>query len=605
MSELMNKFGSTTDFIRFSHSDLDQSIPERFEQQVQRYPDKLAVITRSDSVSYAELNRSASRLATLIQSLLADSEAPVAIFLDQGIPQITAIMAVLKAGRIYVPLDPSDSQLRIDFMLQDSGAALILTDVNNYRAASEYELPDRKIFNTGRQEVLECEQSGVPVNSGSTAYIYYTSGSTGKPKGVYDSHRNVLHNVMRYTNNLRISASDGLTLLQSCTFSGSVSNIFCSLLNGATLFPVDLRKEGIEGLASLLLQETVTIYHSVPAVFRQLMARAQGFPGLRAIRLEGDQCSMIDVRIFQRNFDSGCILVNGLGATETGIVRTFTIHPDTTFSAAVVPVGYACEDMETLLYDEAGAEVPVGETGEIMIRSRYLASGYWRNPDLTKAMFRPCPVDPEYRVYRTGDIGRMRTDGCLEHLGRRDFQVKLMGRWVAITEMEQALMQIEGVSEAVVSLHHDADGSRLVAYLVPLSPGSPPSASVIGQALANQMPGSVLPSAYVMLDTLPLGDSGKVNRGALPPPPEIRSESDRPFVAPGNAIEQSIADIWCEVLGLARVGVDDSFLYLGGNSLHATGIVIRINEKFLTALTLYALFENPTVSGLARVVADA
>ena len=593
------------EFTPFTHSDLEQSIPARFERQVQRYPDKLAVKTRSQSVSYSELNQSANRLAASLHRLLADSEAPVAVMFEQGVSQITAILAVLKAGRIYVSLDPSDPQERIDYMLRDSGSALILADNENYPLASACGSIDRKVLNTGSMEGMEYNECAASVEPDSLAYIYYTSGSTGRPKGVYDSHRNVLHNVMRYTNSLRISANDGLVLLQRCTFSGSVSNIFCSLLNGATLYPVDLQREGVDGLADLLIHEPITIYHSVPAVFRQLMARSQSFPGLRVVRLEGDQSSMQHVHLFQKYFGRRCILVNGLGATEAGLVRSFTIHHDTVLTGAVVPVGYATEDMEAFLVDETGAEVPAGETGEIMIRSRYLACGYWRNPERTQAQFRPCPDNPEYRIYRTGDLGRMRADGCLEHLGRRDFQMKVMGRWVAVPEMELALTQIEGVNEAVVSLHRDADESRLIAYLVPSMPDSLPAAGVIARDLAKRLPGHVLPSGYVMLKALPLDASGKVDRNTLPLPPNCPTESDQPYVAPGNDVEEDIAAIWCEVLGISRVGIHDDFVCLGGDSLQAMGIVNRINAKFHADLSFHAILEYSTVAGLARAVADS
>jgi amino acid adenylation domain-containing protein len=601
----MNKSAATTEFIPFSRSELEQSISARFEQQVWRYPDKLAIKTRLQSVSYSDLYRSANRLAAAVHGLLADSEAPVAVFFEQGIPLVTAILAVLKAGRIYVPLDPADSRERIDSMLRDSGAALILTDEKNYQLASAWESTGCKVANTGRMEGRGYVKGAISVDPDSPAYIYYTSGSTGRPKGVYDSHRNVLHNVMRYTNKLRISANDGLLLLQSSTFSGSVSNIFCSLLNGATLFPLDFRKAGIDGLADLLIQEPISIYHSVPAVFRQLMACTQSFPGLRVVRLEGDQSSVQHVQLFQKYFGRHCILVNGLGATETGIVRMFTIHVDTVLNGAVVPVGYATEDMETLLVDETGAEVPAGETGEIMIRSRYLACGYWKNPRRTQTQFRPCPVDPAHRIYCTGDLGRLRPDGCLEHLGRRDFQLKVMGRWVAIPEIERALMQLEGINEAVVSLHRDAEDSRLVAYLVPALPGAPPTVSFVGQALAKCLPDHVLPSRYVMLDTLPLDASGKLDRKSLPSPSNIRPELDQPYVAPGNTVEQGIAAIWCEVLGVSSVGVNDNFLQLGGDSLQAMGIVNRINAQFLAALSFHTILEYSTVAELARAVTDS
>jgi len=601
---IMNKSASTADFIHFSHGDLEQSIPARFEQQVQRYPDKLAVKTRFQSVSYAELNEAANQLAAVVRCLSAESDAPVAVYFEQGIPLVTAILAVLKAGRIYIALDPADSRERIDFMLRDSGARLILTDERHYPAASARASAAVKVLHTGGMEGMARDTCATSIGPDHSAYIYYTSGSTGKPKGVYDSHRNVLHNVMRYTNGLRITANDGLVLLQSCTLSGSVSNIFCSLLNGASLFPLDLRQQGIDGLAAVLTEEPITIYHSVPAIFQQLMAHMQHFPGLRVIRLEGDQSSMRHVRLFQMHFSPDCILVNGLGATETGLVRTFTIHPDTVLEGPIVPVGYATEDMETLLVDETGVEVPAGESGEVMIRSRYLATGYWNNPEGTQAMFRPCPVDPEYRIYRSGDVGRMRPDGCLELMGRMDFQGKVMGRWVAIPEIESALMQIEGINEAVVILQCDAEDSRLIAYLVPALPGSPPIVSVVGQALAEKLPDHVHPARYVMLDAIPLDAGGKIDRKSLPLPDDTRPELDQPYVAPGNDTEADIVAIWCEVLGMSGVGVNDDFIHLGGDSIKAMMVINKVNMKFAATLSVSAIFEYPTVAGLARFLND-
>jgi amino acid adenylation domain-containing protein len=592
----------TTGFIRFPREDLEQSIPARFEQQVQLYPTRLAVKTREHTLSYLELSQSANRIAAAVLEASGDDEAPVALLFDQGALLVSSILAALKAGKIYVPLDPADSRERLDFMLGDSGAGLILTDECNHELARTLVTSRRRMLNAERIGPRELGRLPRPVAPQHPAYIYYTSGSTGEPKGVFDSHRNVLHNIMRYTNNLKICADDRLTLLQSCAFSGSVSNLFCALLNGAAVFPIELRNEGIDGLAQWLIQEQITIYHSVPSIFQQLMAVAQHFPSLRIIRLEGDQSALRHVQLYQQHFDQHCVLVNGFGATETGITRQFFMHPHTKLPGAGVPIGYALEDMETLLLDASGVEVARGEVGEISVRSRYLACGYWRKPELTRAAFRACAQDPEQRIFHTGDLGRMLPDGCLEHLGRKDFRVKIMGQWAAIPLIEAALSAIAGIGEGIVAAHDEGYGPRLTGYVVP-SVTPPPTVSAMQMALAAKLPGYMVPSTYVMLEALPLDSNGKVDRRSLSPPSPLRPALDTPYIAARNQTEEEIATIWSQVLKIPEVGVHDTFLELGGNSLQAMMIVNRIGDAFELHLPPSVLFEAPTVAKMAQVLA--
>jgi amino acid adenylation domain-containing protein len=514
---------------------------------------------------------------------------------------IYAILAVLIAGKIYVPLDPSDSRQRLDFMIEDSGAALILSDGRNYEFAIALGAGCRTVINA--ESIRPQPRGGLfpEVPPQRPAYIFYTSGSTGEPKGVFDCHRNILHNILRYTNNLGICSADRMTLLQSCTFSGSVSSLFCALLNGATIYPINLRKQGIDGLAQWMIQEQITIYHSVPAVFQQLMACGQFFPSLRLIRLEGDQTAFRHVRLYQERFDHRCLLVNGLGATETGITRQYFICPDTELSGEMVPIGYATEDMEAFLIDESGDEVPKGEVGEITIRSRYLACGYWRNPSLTYSTFRPCPKDKDHRIFRTGDLGRMRPDGCLEYLGRRDFQVKISGQWVVIPKIEAALSEIEGIREAVVSARDQGHGRRLTGYVVPSR--TTLTVTAIQQALAEKLPEYMIPSAYVMLDTLPLDVNGKVDRRSLPSPENVRPVLDTPYAAARSEIEQKLAAIWGQVLDLSEIGIHDNFLELGGDSVQAMMIVNRVGSTFRIHLSPVVLLKASTVAKMARVLA--
>jgi thioesterase domain-containing protein/acyl carrier protein len=431
------------------------------------------------------------------------------------------------------------------------------------------------------------------------AYIYYTSGSTGAPKGVVDVQRNVLHNVMRYTNNLRLSDADRLTLLQSVAFSGAVSSLFCALLNGAACFPIDLHEEGVEGLGCWLVEQKITVYHSVPSIFQRLLATGRAFPSLRVIRLEGDQVSRHHVELFKTHFGPGVTLVNGLGATETGISHQYPIRIDTVVPGSVVPVGYAMSDMQGLILDASGAMLPAGSVGEIAIKSRYLATGYWRQPDLTAARFLPDPAGGPERIYRTGDLGRMRPDGCLEYLGRSERSLKLHGRWVDLHAIESALIQLDCVQDAVVVVRDSKLGEpELVAYVVAAAHPTP-TVSALRRALVEQ-PGEIaVPSRYVLLKELPLDANGKVKRSALPEPDSCRSDLAISFVPPTTAVEQVLAQIWCQVLKIDRIGIHDDFSELGGDSLQAIEIAGQIEQRFETKLPASILLEAPCIAEMA------
>lgn len=420
-------------FRAFSAQEVEQSIPACFAQQVARTPERIAIQTASQ-LTFAALDRAANRLANAILKRRGDRAEPVAFLVSHGCPQIVAMFGALKAGKIYVPLGPDHPLARNRVVLEDAQPALLITD-NAYRTLAEH-------LDGGHGCLLSLDDLAMAGNDNDPslvlaperpANLIYTSGSTGRPTGALHSHRNVLHAISKYINHHCISADDRMALLYSCAFAGAVADIFSATLSGATLLPFDLKGEGIARLGRWLCEMEITLYQSVPTVFRQFVVTLDGSESLgrlRLIRLGGETVTPRDVGLYRKHFPRGCLLAVSLAATEVLGIRFFFLDHDTPLSGPRVPVGYALEDTEVLILGEDGAPVEPGCVGEIAIRSPYLALGYWRDPARTQATFRADPERPGSRVYRTGDRGLLGPDGCLEHLGRIDQQVKVRGHRV-------------------------------------------------------------------------------------------------------------------------------------------------------------------------------
>ncbi|MDX1429381.1 MAG: non-ribosomal peptide synthetase, partial [Rhodothermales bacterium] len=567
-------------FVPFDRREIEQSIPDRFAKQVRHSPQSVAVWSAERSLTYDALDRYANRIAVTILHHRIPRENPVAILLPQGVEHVAAVLGVLKAGKAYVPLDPISPAQELRAVLLDSGSGLIVSDESTAALARDLSNGQVPICDV---DTLDQSVSDVPpvlsLGPDSLAYIYYTSGTTGPPKGVLDNHRNVLHNIMRYTNSLKIRRGDRLTLLQSPAFSGAVSSLFCAVLNGATCYPFDLRRLGFRALASLLEEQELTVLHCVPTVFQHLVETGVQFPSLRLIRLEGDQVHRRHVNAYRKHFGPQCVLVNGMGATETGLTRQFFIDLNTELADGPIPIGYQTDDMETILIDEFGIEVTPGQIGEIAVRSHYLALGYWNRPKLTRERFRRSNTADGKRTYRTGDLGRFRADGCLEYLGRQDHQTRIRGRRVDLQLIERTIRALPDVVDAVVVAESGGAGEpRLVGYVVPLS--SPPTSSALRRALVDKLPTPMIPTAFVLLDEIPVDDNGKVRRRNLPPPSNTRPTQDTPFVSPRNVFERKLVAICGSLLGISSVGAEDDFFDLGFDSLSLLQMLSGVQRTF-------------------------
>jgi len=339
-------------FVEFARDDVETSVPERFERQAALYPDHIAVKTRFQHITYSEFNKSANQIARAVRQH-SSNDQPIALLLDHDLPAIVAIFAVLKAAKCFVPLDPALPLSRLEYMLVDSGAQLVVT--NNQRLALAHNVFDRsRVINVDQIDMsLETENLGIPISSENISCILYTSGTTGRPKGVVHTHRNELHNVMHHTNSLSLTSDDRFTLFGSYSTGQGMQDFYCALLNGATLHPWNLKSDGLGGIAGWLHRERITVYHSAATVFRYFvknLSDGEEFPDLRIIRLGSEQVSWKDLESYKRRFSKHAIFVNALSSSETKTIRQYIANKETQITG-IVPVGYPVPDMEILMLD--------------------------------------------------------------------------------------------------------------------------------------------------------------------------------------------------------------------------------------------------------------
>ncbi|HEY0173923.1 MAG TPA: amino acid adenylation domain-containing protein [Pyrinomonadaceae bacterium] len=602
-------------FTEFVPQAVEQSIPERFETQAELYPQKVALKSSRHELTYQELSLEAARVASVLRQEGGQAGDGVALLFNHEAPLVAAILGALKAGKQYVPLDPTHPAQRLVDILADADCEALLTEEANLPRA---ELLARRLAARGARplRVLNVERLGETlaiiepapkVWPEALAYLLYTSGSTGAPKGVMQNHRNVLHHTRAYTNALHLGAEDRLLLIASYTFDAAVMDIYGALLNGATLYLYDLKREGFEAMAGYVRESGITVLHCTPTVFRHFVAHladGERLEGVRLLVLGGEQSHAEDFAAFKKHFAEGCLMVNGLGPTESTLALQYFLDHDSELRRQTIPVGYPVADTELLLLDEEGEESGLYGIGEIAIRSAHLALGYWRQPELTAEAFLPAEGAPLKRLYRTGDIGRRLGDQSVEFLGRKDFQIKIHGQRVVFGEIEARLSALPEVQAAAVVPQTDAAGEHhLVAYLVG-APDAELQTALIRQSLRDTLPEFMIPRAFVVLEQLPLTGTGKVNRKALPPVDLERRESEQALAAPRTPIEEILAGVWRDVLRRESVGINEDFFAIGGHSLLATQVVSRAARNFGVHLELREVFERPTIAQLAERVLE-
>jgi amino acid adenylation domain-containing protein len=583
---------------------LDLCTHELFEALAQSQPEETAVVYGDIKLTYLELNQHANQLAHHLQKLAVGPEALVGICVERSLEAIIGLLGVLKAGGAYLPLDPSYPPDRLAFMIADSQPRVLLT-VSHLQSAILETLPivnrQTKIINLDTDwstiATESAENPSTTTTASNLAYVIYTSGSTGKPKGVLLQHRGLFNfvNALIYEYG---AARRGSRVLQFAPFSfdASVAEIFIALLSGAALYlPAQATIQSPDDLHRYLQENEISLATMPPSMLKLLSS--EDLPALGTVISAGEACTpdIVDRWAPGRQF------FNGYGPTEVTVgPALYRAKPEMADTLTAVPIGRPIANTQMFLLDANQRSVPVGVPGEIHIGGLGLARGYLNRPSLTAEKFVPnrFQANRAARLYKTGDLARYLPDGNMEFLGRIDHQVKVRGYRIELGEIEAALREHTGVETAILMVREDSPGDqRLVAYVVPVGEAMLET-SALRRTLQEKLPAYMIPSAFVVMDSLPLTPNRKIDRKALPAPEGVRATGTG-FIAPRNPLEAQITQIWEDVLDVRPIGIQDNFFALGGHSLLAVRVMAQIQEKIASAAALVDLFQGPTIEHLA------
>ncbi|MFN6442085.1 MAG: amino acid adenylation domain-containing protein, partial [Nostoc sp. DedSLP01] len=611
----------------------DKCIHQLFEEQVERTPDAVAVVFENQQLTYHELNCRANQLAHYLRSLGVGADVLVGICAERSLEMVVGLLGILKAGGAYVPLDPEYPQDRLSFMLEDAQVSLLLTQQQLVEKLPEHQA--RVVcLDTDWEIILQSNQQNpiTGVQASNLAYVIYTSGSTGKPKGAINTHLGICNRLLWMQQAYQLTEIDCVLQKTPFSFDVSVWEFFWPLLTGARLVvakPGGHKDSGY--LVNLILEQQVTTLHFVPSMLRAFVEEenVKNCSSLKRVICSGEA---LPLELQERFFAClGCQLHNLYGPTEAAIDVTFwECQPESNLKT--VPIGRPISNTQIYILDQNLQPVPVGVPGELHIGGVGLAKGYLNRPELTQEKFIPNPFSGSRepgeqrsrgvrerrrkivpspvsslqspaspRLYKTGDLARYLPDGNIEYLGRIDNQVKIRGFRIELGEIEAALSQHQDVQTSVVIVREDIPGDkRLVSYIV-LQPEQTPTVKELRSFLKEKLPEYMLPSAIVILESLPLTSNGKIDRRALPAP-ELSSTLSDKYVAPRTPLEEILALIWQQVLKIEFVGRHDNFFTLGGHSLLATQLVSRVRSSLKVELPLRSLFAAPTIAELAPLI---
>jgi amino acid adenylation domain-containing protein len=575
-----------------------------FEEQVERTPDAVAIVFEEQQLTYRELNHRANQLAHYLQKLGVKSDVLVGICVERSLEMMLGLLGILKAGGAYVPLDPKYPQERLQFMLQDSAAPVLLTQQKLIEL-----LPPNSAqvvcLDTEWPKIAECSNENIQreVQPDNLAYVIYTSGSTGKPKGVLIRHRNAVNLINSVQKQPGLTAADTLLSVTTISFDIAVSELFLPLSVGAKLVIVSsqVASDGIQ-LLKVLNSSGATFMQPTPITWRILLqAGWQGNSNLKAVST-GEP---LPIELANRLLPMVSELWNLYGPTETTIWSTGC---QVQTGDRAITIGHPIANTQIYILDANLQPVPIGVSGELHIGGAGVARGYLNRLELTEQKFIPNPFStvPESKLYKTGDLARFLPNGQIECLGRIDYQVKVRGFRIDLGEIEATMTNCPEVKQAIAIVREDRPNDKtLVGYFVPdLENGQAADhqVSVLREFLKARLPDYMVPTRFMVLDAMPLTPNGKIDRRALPTPDLSNIQLDTEFVPPSNPIEKKLANIWADILGVERVGIHDNFFELGGHSLLALRLFAKMEQVFGRTFSLATLFEAPTVKDLSDII---
>jgi amino acid adenylation domain-containing protein len=586
-----------------------EPVQSLFDRMAQNTPDQVAISCGDTRVTYGELQQRTDKLARMLLSDGAKKGSVVAILLDDKVDAIMSIIAVLKAGAAFVPFDPLLPELRLETMIRDVTPDLLISEahltqrLNGFTPGKVLNLDEyRQLDQPAPDDVSTAAEPSAPDDF---CYIYFTSGSTGRPKGIAGRLKGIDHFIRWQIETLGIGKDDRVSQLLPLSFDGSLRDIFVPLCAGGMICVPEHNElvTDAKELVSWLDREAISVIHCVPTLFRAILNEGlnnEQFQALRYVLLAGEALLPSDVGRWREVFGDRIKLINLYGTSETTMAKfIYEVQPGDEKNRSV-SVGKPMPGARALIVDDEGRACPPGVIGEIYIRTPYRSHGYYKQPELTVEVFiqNPFSDDPNDIVYKTGDVGRLLDDGNLELLGRKDQQVKIRGVRVELDEINNLVRDFAGVKDvAVIDRKDTTGGNFLCAYIVG---DDELNLDSLRAYLHERLPGSMVPSAYVLMEKLPRTMSGKIDRRALP---DLKERTGRgEYVAPRTATEQILADIWSNILGLPRVSLHDNFFELGGHSLLATQVMVRAQKAMSIELPLSALFENPTVAMLGAYI---
>jgi amino acid adenylation domain-containing protein len=580
------------------------SAAERLREVAAAVPDRVAITTGDDEVSYAGLQQRVDALAAELAPLLADDAAltpadarqPVGIYAEQGVDSVAAMFAVMATGRACVVLDVLLPPARVGVIVERAGVGVVLADAER-RDAAEGMPGVHTVRGLAADGDARDAAPAVPTLD-DPATLVFTSGTTGLPKGVVWTQRTVLACGQTSRETLRITPDDRISLALPQGFAVGQLSVFAALLNGATLCVRDPRVHGIHDLAEWVEATGVTVLNCTPSLLRSLhgaLPAGHVLPALRLVTTAGEKVYGSDVSDFRQHLPAGASFMNWMGSSETEALTSFEIRPGDPVPSGAVPIGTAIPLRTLSVLGPTDEPVAAGEVGVLHATSEYFSSGYWRDPAATATRFR---VEPDGRTrYCTGDRARMDADGVVQILGRGDDSVKIRGYLVEPAEVESALRALPDVVDAVVRGTGTDEHVRLVAWVVPDPHRPEPSAQELRREVGQQLPEWMVPRDVVLLPELPRNERGKVDVGALPAPAE-RHEG----AAPATDVERSVEQVWAPILGVEHVGREESFTALGGESLDVEEMFTALSREFGVSLVIDDLAGNPTLAEFAALL---